>query len=247
MRDSSLGSSSMMRQQTTTVQDFRDNRLADSSKKGYRSGLNQIAKWLASSGRGSMVDQDGSINLNAFGYADFTEFLLYKYKVAGVSISTLSGYRSALRDYYNKCNIAPPPEFANDATVIFQGKHYVFSTASVRIDHFTDEGDALGVTFFKSKTDQGGTKRRDPKHLYANPMQPESCCILALAMFLACNSEHDSGKLFPGPSQRDRFGRRLSDLVGQALPTVAKAVGTHSLRKVLLPLLLGEVQLVRQL
>ena len=105
------------------------------------------------------------------------------------------------------------------------------STATVRIDHFTDEGDALGVTFFKSKTDQGGTKRRDPKHLYANPMQPESCCILALAMYLACNSEHDSGKLFPGASQRDRFGRRLSDLVGHTLPTVAKAVGTHSLRK----------------
>ncbi|ETW10352.1 hypothetical protein H310_00675 [Aphanomyces invadans] len=46
------------------------------------------------------------------------------------------------------------------------------STASVRIAHFTDEGDALGVTFFKSKTDLGGTKRRDPKQLYANPMQP---------------------------------------------------------------------------
>lgn len=126
MADGSLDNSLLTRQQTTTVQDLRDNRLADNSKKGYRSGLNQIAKWLASSGRASMVDDDGSIDLNEFGYADFTEFLLYKYKVAGVSLSTLSGYRSALRDYYNKSSIAPPPEFASDATIIFQGIYYVF-------------------------------------------------------------------------------------------------------------------------
>ena len=77
MADGSLDNSFLTRQQTTTVQDLRDNLLADNSKKGYHSGLNQIAKWLASSGRASMVDDDGSIDLNEFGYADFTEFLLY--------------------------------------------------------------------------------------------------------------------------------------------------------------------------
>ncbi|ETW06563.1 hypothetical protein H310_02780 [Aphanomyces invadans] len=209
MADASQGEAlSSIRQQTTTVQDLRDNRLADSSKKGYRSGMTQIMKWLISSGREFMVDDDGLIKLDVFGYTDFTEFVLYKYKVAGVSLSTLSGYRSALRDYYNKRNVVPPPEFASDATVTFQGKfwlsqmrlcatetqagaikagtkqplrhhHYLelckasmmmadagfthlflilswnlmcrsSSTAAIRIDHFTAEGDALGVTFYKS-------------------------------------------------------------------------------------------------
>ncbi|ETV79837.1 hypothetical protein H257_07053 [Aphanomyces astaci] len=273
-----------MRQQSTTVQDLRDNRLADSSKKGYRSGMKQIVKWLQTSGRSARLNADGSLNLTVFSYMDFTEFVLYKYKDAGVSLSTLSGYRSALKDYYNTQGVPLPIGFTNDATVIYQGirrlcasetqagaikpgtkqplRHHQYielcmaslvkldggfthlflilswnlmcrsrSTATVRIDHFSDEGDALGVTFFKSKTDQGGTKRRDPKHVYANPQQPGTCCILALAIYLACNPEHDSGDLFPGCAQRDRFGRSLSQLVGYALPELASAVGTHSLRK----------------
>ncbi|RHY51693.1 hypothetical protein DYB30_013928, partial [Aphanomyces astaci] len=272
------------RQQSTTVQDLRDNRLAESSQKGYRSGVKQITIWMQASGRAHMLNADGSINLELFGYGDFTEFVLHKYKNSGVTLSTLSGYRSALKDYYNKQNVPLPNGFGTDATVIYQGirrlcasetqagaiksgtkqplRHHQYlelckaslskmdagfthlflvlswnlmcrsrSTATIRIDHISDEGDALGVMFFKSKTDQGGTKRRDPKHVYANPMQPETCCILALAVYLACNPEHDSGSLFPGAAQRDRFGRSLSQLVGVTLPAAAKVVGTHSLRK----------------
>ncbi|RHZ40450.1 hypothetical protein DYB26_015732, partial [Aphanomyces astaci] len=250
-----------MRQQSTTVQDLRDNRLADSSKNGYRSGMKQIVKWLQTSGRSDRLNADGSLNLTVFSYMDFTEFVLYKYKDAGVSLSTLSGYRSALKDYYNTQGVPLPIGFTNDATIIYQGirrlcasetqagdikpgtkqplryhEYIELCMASLVdgngwIDHFSDEGYALGVTFFKSKTDQGGTKRRDPKHVYAYPQQPGTCCILALVIYLACNPEHDSGDLFPGSAQRDRFGRSLSELVGYALPEVASAVGTHSLRK----------------
>ncbi|RHZ22266.1 hypothetical protein DYB37_010457 [Aphanomyces astaci] len=283
-REGPLGTNST-RQLSTTVQDLRDNRLAMSSKKGYHSGINQVVIWLHSSGRSNMVNDDGSINLNEFGYAEFTEFVLYKYKHAKVSLSTLSGYRSAIKDYYNRLNVPLPAGFANDATVIFQGirrlcasetqsgaikpggkqplRHHQYvalckeslskfdsgfthlfliltwnlmcrskSTSTVRIDHLTDEGDAIGVTFFKSKTEQGGTKRRNPKHVYANPLRPETCCILALALYLACNTQHDSGNLFPGSAQRDRFGRGLSQLVGDALPAASNSLGTHSLRKV---------------
>ncbi|KAF0730075.1 hypothetical protein AaE_009325 [Aphanomyces astaci] len=286
------------RQLSTTVQDLRDNRLAMSSKRSYRSGVKQLGTWLQSSGRSSMVNADGTINLAVFSYNDFTEFILYKYKHAGVSLSTLSSYRSAIKDHYNSQNVPLPTEFATDATVIYQGALPLYSsgvpnlkqgfdgfaqlrpkpgpssqvgnnlfdstntkfcastafqkwtlvslisilsshgtlcasrsTESVRIDHLSDEGDAIGVTFFKSKTDQGGTKRRDPKHVYANPMRPETCCILALGIYLACNAQHDSGNLFPGKSQRDRFGRSLCQLVGVALPAASSSVGTHSLRK----------------
>ncbi|ETV99608.1 hypothetical protein H310_08259 [Aphanomyces invadans] len=93
------------RQLSTTVQDLRDNRLAISSKKGYRSGVNQIVAWLRESGSSHIVNTDGTINLAIFDYADFTEFVLYKYKIAKVSIQTLSGYRSAIKDYYKRHNV----------------------------------------------------------------------------------------------------------------------------------------------
>ncbi|KAF0712028.1 hypothetical protein AaE_012150 [Aphanomyces astaci] len=272
------------RQQSITVQDLRDNRLAEGSKKGYLSGVRQVVAWLRESGRSGTINPDGSINLDVFSYEDFTEFVLYKYKSAGVSLSTLSGYRSAIKDYYSRQNVALPAGLVTDATAIYQGirrlcasetqtgaikpggkqplRYHQYqelcrasltkldagfthlfltlswnlmcrsrSTETVRVDHLSDEGDSIGVAFFKSKTDQGGTKRRDPKHVYANPLQPETCCILALAIYLACNSAHDSGNLFPGPSQRDRFGRSLNQLVGSALPSSTSAIGTHSLRK----------------
>ncbi|RHY44149.1 hypothetical protein DYB38_011537 [Aphanomyces astaci] len=258
------------RQQSITVQDLRDNRLAEGSKKGYLSGVRQVVAWLRESGRSGTINPDGSINLDVFSYEDFTEFLLYKYKSAGVSLSTLSGYRSAIKDYYSRQNMALPAGFVTDATAIYQGTtsapskiqlqlgirrfcasetqsgaikpggkqplryhkyqelcrasltkldagftHFFLtlswnlmcrsrSTETVRVNHLSDEVDSIGVALFKSKTDQGGTKRRDPKHVYANPLQPETCCILALAIYLACNSADDSGNLFPGPSQRDR-------------------------------------------
>ncbi|RHZ01932.1 hypothetical protein DYB37_013815, partial [Aphanomyces astaci] len=227
-----------MRQQSTTVQDLRDNRLADSSKKGYRSGMKQIIKWLQTSGRSARLNADGSLNLTVFSYMDFTEFVLYKYKDAGTQAGAIKpGTKQPLRHHqYIELCMASLVKLDGGFTHLFLILSWNLmcrsrSTATVRIDHFSDEGDALGVTFFKSKTDQGGTKRRDPKHVYANPQQPGTCCILALAIYLACNPEHDSGDLFPGSAQRDRFGRSLSQLVGYALPELASAVGTHSLRK----------------
>ncbi|ETV65002.1 hypothetical protein H257_18206 [Aphanomyces astaci] len=206
------------RQQSITVQDLRDNRLAEGSKKGYLSGVRQVVAWLRESGRSGTINPDGSINLDVFSYEDFTEFVLYKYKSAGVSLSTLSGYRSAIKDYYSRQNVALSAGFVTDATAIYQGirrlcasetqtgaikpggkqplRYHQYqelcrasltkldagfthlfltlswnlmcrsrSTETVRVDHLSDEGDSIGVTFFKSKTDQGGTKRRDPKHL----------------------------------------------------------------------------------
>ncbi|RHZ02616.1 hypothetical protein DYB37_012736 [Aphanomyces astaci] len=43
------------------------------------------------------------------------------------------------------------------------------STETIHLDHISLAEDAMGVTYFKSKTDQSGPKRRDPKHIYANP------------------------------------------------------------------------------
>ncbi|ETV78719.1 hypothetical protein H257_07565 [Aphanomyces astaci] len=78
------------------------------------------------------------------------------------------------------------------------------STEAIHIDYISFEDDAIGVTYFKSKTDQTGSKRRDPRHVYTNPSSPAICAFLALGMYFACNPTLNNGSLFPGASQRDR-------------------------------------------
>ena len=105
------------------------------------------------------------------------------------------------------------------------------STELVQLDHLSDEDDAIGCIFYKSKTDQCGTKRRDPKHVYANPGKPEVCAFLALAIYLVCNPQRSSNALFPGPNQRDRFSKSLSRLTNDLVSGRPGDIGTHSIRK----------------
>ncbi|EGZ25291.1 hypothetical protein PHYSODRAFT_407414, partial [Phytophthora sojae] len=67
-----------------------------------------------------------------------------------------------------------------------------------------------------------------PRHIYANPSQPDCCWVLALGLYLGSNPTLVPGKLFPGSNQKSRFcktiGRMLED-------TGEKAYGTHSIRK----------------
>ena len=108
------------------------------------------------------------------------------------------------------------------------------STETVRLDHLSLEEDAIGVTFFKTKSDQEGKKTIAPRHCYSNPMKPTTCVFLALALYLACHPQLKSGKLFPGGKQRDRFGKCLSKMLGFKVTKKgkrkSKAIGTHSIR-----------------
>ncbi|RHX99652.1 hypothetical protein DYB36_013962 [Aphanomyces astaci] len=106
------------------------------------------------------------------------------------------------------------------------------STETIQLDHISFEEDAVGITYCKSKTDQAGTKRRDPRHVYANPSSPAVCAFLAFGNYFACNPTLTSGALFPGARQRDRFGKALKTLVLSVFGDNAEgAVGTHSIRK----------------
>ncbi|KAH9119958.1 hypothetical protein LEN26_011360 [Aphanomyces euteiches] len=102
------------------------------------------------------------------------------------------------------------------------------STQTIQINHISREEDALGVVFFKSKTDQAGEKSRDPRHIYANPFNPN---VLALAIYLASHPQLTPGLLFPGGKQRDRFGKVLARLVQTVLKEKTPLIGTHSIRK----------------
>ena len=42
--------------------------------------------------------------------------------------------------------------------------------------------DSLQIFFSQMKNDQMAEKPRDPRHVYANPLMPEICPILALAI-----------------------------------------------------------------
>jgi len=46
--------------------------------------------------------------------------------------------------------------------------------------------DDLHNFFAHSKTDPSGDKLRDPRRVYANPVHPEICPILALGIYLLC-------------------------------------------------------------
>jgi integrase len=112
---------------------------------------------------------------------------------------------------------------------------------SVCYSHMEWKNDALGIYFAHMKNDQYGERPREPRHIYANPLMPEICPILALGLYLLCVPLEGgcNMKLFPGGNQYDRFRRLLTrvlesedglqELANRGM--VADDIGTHSMRK----------------
>jgi hypothetical protein len=122
------------------------------------------------------------------------------------------------------------------------------SVASLKLGHFHWKNDSLVITLSKSKSDQAG-ERTIPKHIYANPINPFICPVLALAVFVFTHSflpysdnRHSSKwSLFTAlhsASHSQRFGNWLKEL----LPELSRAdkmkfgtsideISSHSFRK----------------
>jgi hypothetical protein len=110
----------------------------------------------------------------------------------------------------------------------------------IKFGHLEWENDSMVIYYGQMKNDQFGEKR-DPKHIFANPIMPEICPILAVGIYLMSSDLGNSPKdsLFPGSKQYDRY-RKIMDKLFEA-PTVAqemiargitsKELGTHSTRK----------------
>ncbi|ETV72220.1 hypothetical protein H257_12693 [Aphanomyces astaci] len=187
--------------ETSTLEDIHGALVAERSKTAYASGIRQVVKWIQQTNQAdALLSADGSINLAAFSYEDFVRFIVWTMQNTAVKASTMSGYRSAMRNYYK-----------------------MQKTTSVK--------DSGKRPFFKSKTDQDGSKRRDPRHIYANPLQTHTCAFLALGLYLACNPMLAAGALFPGSSQRTRFGKGLKLALIEDNPVGSSEIGTHSIRK----------------
>ena len=117
------------------------------------------------------------------------------------------------------------------------------SVATVLFRHISWENDSMVVVFPSHKGDQEG-KSALPKHVFANPENPEMCPILALAIFVFTIGHRRSGSrtgLFTTDndegsveSRFTKFLRSLMDDNEQALLDFGmevKELGTHSFRK----------------
>lgn len=111
---------------------------------------------------------------------------------------------------------------------------------SVCFSHMEWKDDALGVYFAHMKNDQFGERPRDPRHIYANPLIPQICPILALGMYwLSVPIKEDQRALFTGGNQYDRFRKALLHVLQTETGSThlesrgmsADDLGTHSLRK----------------
>lgn len=81
------------------------------------------------------------------------------------------------------------------------------NTISIHMHHMEWHNDSLAIFFAHMKNDQIGERERDPRHIYANPIDPIVCPILALGIYFIvfplAGSKDTS--LFPGTNQYIRF------------------------------------------
>lgn len=112
------------------------------------------------------------------------------------------------------------------------------NTEKVELKHLNWNNDCLEVYFRKQKNDQDGSRGEVPRHVYANPVKPEVCSILALGIFfLSTARTHHSGKLFEGNSQATRFGGAFQKILESMSEKIKQHgfdpsdFGSHSNRK----------------
>ena len=114
------------------------------------------------------------------------------------------------------------------------------NTKNIRFPHVSWKEDALIISFAQQKNDQIG-KKKDPRHIHANPLNPAVCPVLALGSYwLTFDFENRTDDLlFPGDKQSNRFGKALSKIfndkehenVLRLLGVKNMDFGTHSIRK----------------
>lgn len=128
-------------------------------------------------------------------------------------------------------------EQGNDRGAIFAHTFLVFAwnlmcragnVVEMCLKHMEWEGDSMVMYFAHMKNDQEG-KRKDPKHVFANPLLPEICPILALAIYLACHPiAQDQVFLFPGGHQYERYVKFMDRFLNQ--PHVVALLAEYGLK-----------------
>lgn len=124
------------------------------------------------------------------------------------------------------------------------------SVNHIMLQHMEWGGDSLIITEHGGKADQKDESNYG-KHIYANPLQPAICPILALAVLIFCSGYRPPNgrqQLFIGTNSKDRFSHLLSETVANLSEAEAKQlgclqedVGMHSERKGSSTYCLGQV------
>jgi hypothetical protein len=110
----------------------------------------------------------------------------------------------------------------------------------IKYNHIEWNEDSLCIYFAHMKNDQCGERPRDPRHVYANPLNPEICPVLSLGIYwITFSFGKSENALFPGKNQYDRFRKIMNrstniediknELIRRGIDP--KDLGTHSIRK----------------
>ncbi|KAF0696171.1 Aste57867_13060 [Aphanomyces stellatus] len=112
------------------------------------------------------------------------------------------------------------------------------SASSIRYEHVSWKNDALEIQYAVMKNDQEG-QMSFPRHVYANPVCPEICPVLSLAVLVFTRGANLPGSpsLLFGYNSKERFSSwlqntcasREDDIVSMGL--AISEIGTHSFRK----------------
>ena len=121
------------------------------------------------------------------------------------------------------------------------------SIDQLTLHHLEWQGDCMVITEQATKSDQGG-ERIFGKHLYANPLNPTVCPMLAVGVSIFMRPGTGSMQLFPGTNTKDRFGNLLHVMLKDAdsaqkrtLGCEVEDIGLHSTRKGSASMCLGQV------
>ncbi|OQR94728.1 hypothetical protein THRCLA_22218 [Thraustotheca clavata] len=112
------------------------------------------------------------------------------------------------------------------------------SSLNIKHDQIKWYNDALCIEFSNMNEDEPG--QQYPRHIYANPVMPWICPILALGMYWStCQFDRSCDQLFEGSRQYERFRKELRLLL--TVPEIATEmerrgvnvnyIGTNSFRK----------------
>jgi hypothetical protein len=114
------------------------------------------------------------------------------------------------------------------------------SVSSLMFNHISWEEDAMVIVFPSHKGDKEG-KHCSPKHVYANPSNPEICPILAFAIYIWTVGFRRTGAKTTVFGETDviesRFSKWLRDVCLKnsnellSMGLVITEIGTHSFRK----------------
>ncbi len=115
------------------------------------------------------------------------------------------------------------------------------TTSKLLLTHMEWAGDSLLVHLYKVKNDQEGESEctMNPKHVFANPLDPLLCPIVALAIKVVCTTPNNNMALFDTKAHGEKFCKWLVDVLSKfseedqvrILKAWAHDFGVHSLRK----------------